>query len=192
MNAYEKLLAVQVKLKAPKTQFNKFGNFFYRSCEDILSAVKPLLEEYKCIILLDDDLVMIGNRYYIKAVAMFVDCESETSIISKSFAREEETKKGMDSSQITGSTSTYARKYALNGLLSIDDSKEADDNEFTEIEKAELIEKFIAEIRRTGKSYKYFLNEAAAENIEELTPDFLQNALSMLGKLPTKPERDVK
>lgn len=190
MNVYEKLLAVQVNLKAPKAQYNKFGNFFYRSCEDILSAAKPLLEDIQCTIVLDDDLVLVGNRYYIQATATFIDCESETNIICKSFAREEESKKGMDSSQITGSTSTYARKYALNGLLSIDDSKEADDNALTEIEKTALIEKFWAEIKRTGKSYKYFLKEAAAENVEELAPDFLQNALTMLGKLPSKPESD--
>ena len=188
MNVYEKLLDVQIKLKAPKSQYNKFGNFFYRSCEDILSAAKPLLEKVKCIILLDDELVLIGQRYYIKSTATFVDCESEESVFCKAFAREEETKKGMDSSQLTGSTSTYARKYALNGLLDIDDSKESDCDEVTEIEKAELMQNFCDEIRRTGKSYKFFLDEAAAKSIEELSPDFLQNALSMLSRFPTKPE----
>ena len=192
MNIYEKLLAVQVTLKAPKLQYNKFGNFFYRSCEDILLAAKPLLENVKCLILLEDELVMIGDRYYIKATATFADCESTESILCHAYAREDETRKGMDSSQLTGSTSSYARKYALNGLLSIDDSKEADDNEFAEIEKGELIDKFWSEIKRTGKSYKYFLREASAGDINELTPDFLQNALTMLGKLPSKPESDKK
>lgn len=190
MNAYEKLLAVQINLKAPKSQYNKFGKFFYRSCEDILSAVKPLLEDVCCIIMLDDELVLIGNRYYIQATATFVDCESETKITCKAFSREEDSKKGMDSSQITGSTSTYARKYALNGLLSIDDSKSSDDSELEEIQQTELLEKFKREIKRTGKSLKYFLKEAAANDIEELSPDFLQNALTMLEKYPTIPEKE--
>lgn len=119
---YEKLSAIQRNLKAPKGQFNKFGNYKYRSCEDILEAVKPLLGD--CFITIMDDIVQIGDRIYVKAIATISDGES--SVSTQAFARESEDKKGMDASQITGSASSYARKYALNGLLLIDDTKDAD------------------------------------------------------------------
>ena len=126
MTIYEKLGAIQQALNAPKSQFNSFGNYKYRSCEDVLGAVKPLLSEYKCVLLLKDDLDSIGSRIYIKATATLVDCDkSEDSVTVTAFAREEETKKGMDASQVTGAASSYARKYALNGLFCIDDNKEA-------------------------------------------------------------------
>lgn len=122
MEIYKKLEAIQKHLKAPKSQFNSFGKYSYRNCDDILEAVKPLLDG--CVILLSDEPVSIGDRYYIKAIAKFTD--GKDCIEVSGFAREEESKKGMDSSQLTGSTSSYARKYALNGLLLIDDSKDAD------------------------------------------------------------------
>lgn len=127
MNIFQKLFTVQFKLKAPKSQYNDFGKYRYRSCEDILEAVKPLAAEVKAITLLSDELVMIGARYYIKATAMFVDAEAESSpVIATAYAREDETKKGMDGSQITGTASSYARKYALNALFCIDDTKDSD------------------------------------------------------------------
>lgn len=129
MNIHEKLLAVQVELKAPKGQYNSFGKYKYRSCEDILTAVKPLLDKVKATITVTDDVVYIGNRFYIKATASFVDVEKGASVENTAFAREDETKKGMDGSQITGTASSYARKYALNGLLLIDDTKDADTDE---------------------------------------------------------------
>lgn len=119
---------IQSKLKAPKSQLNKFGNYNYRSCEDILEAVKPLLAENDCTLTISDDIVLIGNRIYVKAIAIITNSSGEKEQ-STAFAREEETKKGMDSSQITGSTSSYARKYALNGLFCIDDTKDADYND---------------------------------------------------------------
>lgn len=122
----EKLLKIQIELKAPKAQENKFGNFMYRSCEDILEAVKPLLEETKTIINLSDEVVLIGERFYLKATAKLQDIESSEFESATSFAREPETKKGMDEAQITGATSSYARKYALNGLFGIDDQKDSD------------------------------------------------------------------
>ena len=121
---HEKLADIQKTLKAPKSQLNKFGGYKYRSCEDILEAVKPLLGD--TILTISDELVLIGERYYIKATAMMQDCLDNTNITVSAYAREEETKKGMDASQITGSASSYARKYALNGLLLIDDTKDAD------------------------------------------------------------------
>lgn len=129
MAVHEKLLKIQSSISVPKNQYNKFGNYDYRSCEDILSALKPILQTHKCIVTVNDDLIFIGNRYYIKATATLVDCESGESVSNQSFAREEDSKKGMDSSQITGTASSYARKYALNGLLLLDDVKDTDTNE---------------------------------------------------------------
>ncbi len=113
---------IQSDLKAPKGQMNKFGNYKYRSCEDILEAIKPILGD--CSLILNDEIVLIGERYYVKATATLFNSEGRTS--ASAFAREPLSKKGMDESQITGAASSYARKYALNGLFSIDDTKDAD------------------------------------------------------------------
>lgn len=126
MNIYEKLLAVQCELKAPKSQYNKFGNYPYRNCEDILEAAKPVLQKHKALVFLKDDIVMKGDRYYVEATATFIDVENGEQIYTTAYAREEESKKGMDGSQVTGASSSYARKYALNGLFDIDDTKDAD------------------------------------------------------------------
>lgn len=127
MNIYEKLSRVQSEVAAPKDAFNAFGKYNYRSCESILEAVKPILHKHNCTIILKDEVEHIGERYYIKAVAEFIDCESEERILSApSYAREEESKKGMDGAQVTGSSSSYARKYALAGLLLLDDNKDPD------------------------------------------------------------------
>lgn len=120
----DRLLKIQSELKAPKNQKNAFGGYNYRSCEDILEAVKPLLRQEKLILRLTDELVNIGDRYYIKATAILTD--GHDTIENVAYAREEETKKGMDGSQITGASSSYARKYALNGLFLIDDVKDSD------------------------------------------------------------------
>ena len=120
----EKLRLIQAALKAPKNQFNKFGGYKYRSTEDILEAVKPLLAEHECSVTITDEIVLIGERYYVRATAVFFDKNTSTSVTA--YAREADTKKGMDDSQITGAASSYARKYALNGLFLIDDAKDAD------------------------------------------------------------------
>jgi hypothetical protein len=132
MNVYEKLQAIQTELKAPKGQFNKFGKYKYRSCEDILEAVKPLLAKYGCSLTIEDTIEQIGDRYYVKATAIFRsnDKPLEPNVINTAYAREAETKSGMDASQITGTASSYARKYCLNGLFLIDDTKDADTNEY--------------------------------------------------------------
>lgn len=121
----KELIAIQSELKAPKSQFNKYGGYKYRKAEDILEAVKPLLNKQKCTLTITDDIVMVGNRIYVKATATIKnekgECETTTG-----WAREEETKKGMDGSQITGASSSYARKYALNGLFAIDDNADSD------------------------------------------------------------------
>ena len=125
-NVYMKLIEVQSKLKAPKSQFNKFGNYAYRNCEDILEALKPILNQVKAVVNISDEIILIGERYYVKATVKFIDAETGEVVEASAMAREEESKKGMDSSQLTGSTSSYARKYALNGLFAIDDTKDAD------------------------------------------------------------------
>ena len=126
---YGRLLRVQRDLKAPKNQYNSFGKYRYRSCEDILEGVKPILQEYGCAIVLSDTIEQIGDRFYVKATATFYDCETGESVSNTAYARESDDKKGMDASQITGTASSYARKYALNGLLLIDDTKDADTDE---------------------------------------------------------------
>lgn len=120
----QKLIEIQAELKAPKSQFNKFGGYNYRNCEDILEAVKPLCAKHEIVPSLSDEIVMIGDRFYVKATAKVTDGKDE--IATTAFARESKDKKGMDESQITGSASSYARKYALNGLFCIDDTKDAD------------------------------------------------------------------
>ena len=121
----KELNTIQSLLKAPKEQYNKFGNYKYRNCEDILEAVKPLLFSQSCTLTISDEIVMIGTRYYVRATATIKNANGETETTT-AYAREDESKKGMDASQITGSTSSYARKYALNGLFCIDDTKDSD------------------------------------------------------------------
>jgi hypothetical protein len=124
----EELIAIQTELKAPKSQTNNFGHYNYRSCEDILEAVKPLLKKYDCELILSDEVVMVGARIYVKATAE-IHSKSDNRKVT-AYAREAEVKKGMDDSQITGAASSYARKYALNGLFLIDDNKDSDTNEY--------------------------------------------------------------
>lgn len=124
----KKLLEIQSELKAPKGQYNSFGKYKYRSCEDILEAVKPICKKHGVTLTLSDDIVQIGDRYYIRATAAVTDGTEEKSVTA--FAREPEDKKGQDPSQITGTASSYARKYALNGLFCIDDTKDADTDEY--------------------------------------------------------------
>lgn len=127
MKLHEKLLAIQTKLKAPKGQYNSFGKYSYRSAEDILEAVKPLNAEQGVLLTITDEIKEVGGRIYVVATATVSDGTDELKV--SAFAREPENKKGMDDSQITGATSSYARKYALNGLYAIDDNKDADTDE---------------------------------------------------------------
>lgn len=142
MNIYEKLLKIQTELKAPKNQRNSFGGYDYRSCEDILEAVKPLCEAHNVVLNISDEIVKVGERYYVRATATLVDLEDQkegtiATIENVAYAREEENKKGMDASQVTGATSSYARKYALNGLFCIDDTKDADTDAYQKQNKGE-------------------------------------------------------
>jgi hypothetical protein len=126
MSVYSLLNKVQTELVATKNQFNAFGKYAYRSCEDILEGVKPHLKAHKCVIVISDSIEMVGDRIYIKATAKFVECETGDAVECTALAREELSKAGMALPQVTGSSSSYARKYALNGLLLVDDSKDAD------------------------------------------------------------------
>ena len=165
MSIYEKLLEVQKELKAPKGQYNKFGGYNYRSCEDILEAVKPLMVKHKVTIFLDDTLTLIGERYYIEATAHFVDIEKGDEITVKGLAREEENKKGMDGSQITGSASSYARKYALNGLLAIDDNKDSDTtNDGTDKKGKKQDKKYREQLIALCKQHDIDMTQFALEN----------------------------
>lgn len=129
MNIKEKLLKVQVELKAPKNQRNNFGGYNYRSCEDILEAVKPLLEKNNMILTISDDIIQVGEKYFVKSIATVQDLESEETITNQAFAEIGE-HKGMSSEQTTGTCSSYCRKYCLNGLFLIDDTKDADTEEY--------------------------------------------------------------
>lgn len=127
---YSKLIQVQATLNAPKGQFNSFGKYHFRSCEDIMGAVKPLLAEHGLVQFVSDEIELIGDRYYVKATVTVTDGKTTHSVSAS--ARESLTKKGMDDAQVTGSTSSYARKYALNGMYNIDDTKDADTNQYRE------------------------------------------------------------
>lgn len=125
-----KLMKIQTELKAPKNLYNSYGQYSYRNAEGIQEAVKPFLKKHNCVLTLTDEIVEVGGRIYVKAVAVLNDCDSDTQFAVKAYAREAETKKGMDEAQITGATSSYARKYALNGLFLLDDTKDVDSEEY--------------------------------------------------------------
>lgn len=126
----QKLSAIQTKIKAPKNLYNSFGKYNYRNAESILEAVKPYLDSLNLYLTIHDEIENIGDRFYVKAVVELGDCETDEYITTYAYAREESEKKGMDGSQVTGATSSYARKYALNGLFLLDDTKDADTDEY--------------------------------------------------------------
>lgn len=126
MSIYKKLAEIQAEIKVPKGQYNSFGKYNYRSCEDILEAAKPLLSKQGCVLTITDQVEHVEGRFYVKAEAQMTDAETTESFTVSAYAREEESKKGMDGAQVTGSTSSYARKYALNGLFALDDVKDSD------------------------------------------------------------------
>ena len=185
-----KLMNIQQEVKAPKGQYNSFGKYAYRSCEDILEAVKPLLKKEKVVLTISDELQYIGNRYYIKATATLIDTESDATISNSAYAREEETKKGMDGSQITGASSSYARKYALNGLFGIDDNKDSDT---TNIQSKEEKEDKKASPKQIELIQKYYQGEnltklLEANNLENLEDMSINKASEILSKLFAKKE----
>lgn len=210
MKLHEKLLAIQTKLKAPKGQYNNFGNFNYRSAEGILEAVKPLNAEQGVLLTITDEIKEVGGRVYVVATATVSDGTDELKV--SAFSREPENKKGMDESQITGATSSYARKYALNGLYAIDDNKDADTDEHkqqqdnapkkqqtqkqqqkqqqqqakepTEQELHEIVEKYARNIEALGversKLIEYVCNKHNVGNLFDLKPNVLVGELKAI------------
>lgn len=188
MNIYEKLLNVQTELKAPKGQFNAFGKYKYRSCEDILEALKPVLNKYKLAFFINDEIVEVNNRNYVKATITIINIEKpDEQIQTSALAREEETKKGMDGSQITGASSSYARKYALNGMFMIDDTKDSDSTnthgkDKTEQEKVKdflnsrngMIEKLSEYVK--GDKLERMLKNYGANELFEMKDEQLKDA----------------
>lgn len=177
----KKLFEIQQELKVPKNQRNTFGNYNFRNCEDIMEASKPICKKYNCLLTCSDEVIYVGERYYIRATATLFDLDSNESISTNAEAREEETKKGMDASQITGASSSYARKYALNGLLQLDDNKDADTTEYqkqnnvtkkttnqemiTE-EQIKLIHVLFGKIEKSeNQIFKNFENMVAKQNV---------------------------
>ena len=162
MSVYKKLIEVQTKLKAPKNQYNSFGKYSYRNCEDILEALKPILKEVGATIIISDEVVSVNERYYVKATVKFIDTETGEVVEASANAREEDNKKGMDSSQLTGSTSSYARKYALNGLFAIDDTKDSD---FTNTHDKEDKKKTLEVISEAQAKRMYMLAKGKDTNM---------------------------
>lgn len=178
-NLLSKLQKIQREMKAPKNLYNKFGNYSYRNAEGILESFKPYGEKYKVALTVSDDVVVVGDRYYIKATATLFDTESDSTISNSAFARESFDKKGQDDSQITGTASSYARKYALNGLFLLDDTKDADTDEFHEETKKK------AETVKDKKATKEQIEE-----IKKLTPE--EKVLNaMLGYYQVKKLEDL-
>lgn len=170
----KELIEIQAKLKAPKSRKNNFGNYNYRSCEDILEAVKPLLAEQGCTMTISDDIVEVGERIYVKATATISKGEESQTVTA--FARESLSKKGMDDSQITGTASSYARKYALNGLFLIDDNKDADTDEFTLQQDPPLVDPKKPVTKREVETLKK-MAEAYGQNISDICRTYKVNRL---------------
>ena len=186
MNIYEKLAAVQQELQAPKDKKNTFAGYSYRSAEGILEAVKPVLSKYKATILLDDDVVEKDGRFYIDARAVFIDIEHDwddrRTLETHGFAREAQSKKGLDESQVTGTASSYARKYALNGLLLIDDAKDADTDEYAKQTGAE---------KKDKQPEKGTLIEYASEAANKTIKIMVEKAGMSMDKVLKKPIEEL-
>ena len=201
------LVEVQSELKAPKSQYNSFGKYNYRSTEDILEGLKPILKEKNLVLVVFDDVVQVSDRVYIKSTAK-LSYDQETIEVT-AFARESLTKKGMDDSQITGTASSYARKYALNGLFLIDDSKDADSDEFSKQNKSqkdseqkskqpkitlEEVKMSLNDlVKKTGGDYTaisaYLLKHVKADNFNELNVDQIQLANEYIKQLSIKADK---
>lgn len=204
----QKLLYVQQNLKAPKGQYNKFGDYHYRSCEDIQEALKPLLAEVKAVLLLTDEIQQIGDRFYIKAAAVFQDTESDQKIVNIAYARECDSRPKMDAAQITGSCSSYARKYALNGLFCIDDAKDPDtlnngadpsgsrgsspqnttggSRTGPTLVQQQHINTIRKEIQRTGAKEAAVCYQYKIRNLQEMTIQQFQAAMKIFRQMPDK------
>ena len=188
------LMAIQGELKAPKGQYNSFGKYKYRSAEDILEAVKPLCHKHGCVLTLSDEIVNMGDRFYVKAYAELKTPESE--FVVTAFAREEETKKGMDGSQITGTASSYARKYALNGLFCIDDTKDADTDEHRNQTHSEdgrdvIKSKIMTYVGAWNLDADKVFKKAKINGLDELPTERLEGMLAWLNSLDEAKRKEL-
>ena len=197
MGINEKLMRIQTQIKAPKNLYNSFGKYNYRNAESICEAVKPFLEKENVSLILLDDVMAVGNRFYVKAIARLTDNENGDSVEATAFAREPETNKGMSESQITGTASSYARKYALNGLFLLDDTKDADTDEYhnqTAYQQAntkttvtsEQVGKLKVEMLRTGATEQYICEYYKLNKLIDMTQEQYVNAMEMFKKTPDK------
>lgn len=196
MGINEKLMRIQTQIKAPKNLYNSFGKYKYRNAEGICEAVKPFLEKENVSLILLDDIMAVGNRIYVKAIARLTDNENGESVEVSAFAREPETNKGMSESQITGTASSYARKYALNGLFLLDDTKDADTDEYhnqtyqqandkTTV-TSEQVGKLKLEMIRTGATEQYICEYYKLNKLIDMTQEQYVNAMEMFKKTPDK------
>ena len=186
MGIYEKLLNVQMELKAPKNQRNNFGGYNYRSCEDILESIKPILQKNKLSMQIYDELMQIGDRYYIRATVRLLDIEDNSTMENTAYARESDDKKGMSAEQVSGSCSSYARKYALNGLFLIDDTKDADTNEYkNEADQTEhlmLINQFNDLAEETNLNREALYKKLGVSSNSELSNEQLKELITTMKK----------
>ena len=188
MNIYEKLLNIQEVLKAPKS--HSTGRYYYRNCEDILEAAKPVCKKYGAVLTVLDEIVLIGDRFYIKATAMLTDIENGEKLSTTAFAREELDRKGMDAPQLTGSSSSYARKYALNGLFCIDDTKDADalasQDEQEEVKSEAVNAKQVADLqalaKKKGVTVESIVNGYKLKTLQDISPQQWAQAMNGLQK----------
>lgn len=199
MGISEKLMRIQTQIKAPKNLYNHFGKYHYRNAEGICEAVKPFLEKEKVTLVLTDDIKQIGERIYVQATAQLIDVETNEQVTVSAYARESLDKKGMDDSQITGTASSYARKYALNGLFLLDDTKDADTDEYknqTEASQSnkrdpslitgEQIAQIKLEMLRTGINEEYLCKHYNLAQFIDMTQEQYKNAMASFKKTPNK------
>ena len=185
MAIHEKLLKTQPVLKAPKSQYNSFGKYYYRNCEDILEAVKPICVQHGAVLTVADEIVNISDRFYVKATATLTDVETGEKVQNTAYAREEVDKKGMSSEQVTGSCSSYARKYSLNGLFCIDDTKDADTlNQGDQEPKvnAKQIAELQALAKQKGVSIEKIVSGYKLKSIQDIHPAQYNQAMASLEK----------
>ena len=191
MTIYQKLAQIQQEIKCPKDKNNDFGGYKYRSAESILEALKPIMAAHKVMLILNDDIRIVGDRFYVMAEAKMIDLESETTISTYAFARETLERPKMDAAQLTGSASSYARKYALNGLLLLDDVKDPDTNEFTrqQMDKPKPrpkgmttieVDMFTADLLQAGANIQKICQRYKVKDLSELTADQANEIIALV------------
>lgn len=184
MNIYEKLNAIQNEMNVPKNLFNKFGNYYYRNAETILDTAKPICKKYRATLVVFDEISFVEGRFYVKAIAELLDWDSDKKVTGIAYAREEDAKKGMDGSQVTGSASSYARKYALNGLFNLDDVKDADSNEQKEEAEAKQEKKVVKATDKQLELIKgLYTNEEIDKMLQRLGKDFYSLTVEEASKM---------